>query len=128
MSRPFLDVSGILLDPDFCDTTLCVMRNQQTVSDGGIADDTSTRTPISGVVTTPDSDLVRLPEGGRAPQTIAVHTKFELTAMGGTTNADIVVWNGRQYTVVAVEDYSTYGAGFVTATCELISVSNTPSQ
>jgi hypothetical protein len=47
-----------------------------------------------------------------------------LTAGGpaGTTPADLVVWKGARYTVVNVDDYSHFGAGFVAATCDLIPV------
>ena len=34
---PTLDVTDVLFDPEFCDTSLIVTRNQQTVDDDGFA-------------------------------------------------------------------------------------------
>jgi len=117
---PLLDVSEILLDPDFVDSLVC-MRNTQTVDDNGIATDTPTTTPFYGVVTNNTGDLLmRLAEGSRITGSITVHSQFNLIAGNDGIDADIVTWNGRQYTVTNVGDWSRFGIGFTATNCELI--------
>ena len=117
---PFLDVTDVLLDPDFLDTTLSVTRNVQTVTDGGIAVDTPTTTGFFGVVTSLNgSVLQRVAEGAHIEDTITVHTPFKLIAGQAGYDSDVVNWQGLQWTVTNVNDYSTYGRGFVAATCTM---------
>ncbi len=117
---PFLDVTDVLLDPDFLDTTLSVTRNAQTVTDGGIAVDAPTTTGFYGVVTSLNgSVLQRVAEGAHIEDTITIHTPFKLIAGQAGYDADVVNWQGLQWTVTNVNDYSTYGRGFVAATCTM---------
>ncbi|MBV8159133.1 MAG: hypothetical protein JO278_15845 [Dyella sp.] len=117
---PLLDVSDILFDPDFADLTLTVTRNAQTVGNDGIAVDTPTTTPFVGVVTSSTGSVLhRVAEGARISDTILIHTRFKLIDGQAGYDADIVNWQGLQWTVTNVNDYSTYGRGFVAATCTL---------
>ena len=64
-------------------------------------------------------------QGGAGPGAQAgdevEHFGAQGRAEGGEgLDADIVTWNGRRYTVVTVDDYSRYGAGFTCATCRLL--------
>lgn len=119
---PFLDVSDVLLDPDFFDTLVCT-RNVQTVGDDGMATNTSTDTPFIGVVTSDSGDiLTRMETGSRVKGSILVCTKFRLVESAPGVDADIVTWDGSRYTVTTVNNYSRYGAGFVEAYCDLIPV------
>lgn len=120
---PNLDVSDVLLDPDFFDTLVCT-RNTQTVDDGGIATNSPVDTPFIGVVTSDSGDILeRLAEGSRAKGSILVHTKFRLTESSDGLDADIVTWDGNRYTVANVNNYSRYGRGFVAAYCDLMPLS-----
>lgn len=51
-----------------------------------------------------------------------VTTPTVLQIADGSTIADRLTWRGGDYTVTAVNDYSSYGAGFVIALCERIAV------
>lgn len=120
---PLLDVAEILLDPDFVDSLVCA-RMTQTVDDNGIAADTPTSVPFFGVVTNNIGDLLmRMAEGSRINGSITVHSQFNLVAGSDGIDADIVTWNGRQYTVTSVGDWSRFGIGFTAANCELIPLS-----
>lgn len=120
---PQLDVSGVLDNPMFQDQLSCT-RNTQTVGSDGRAVNTPTVTPFSGVVTSDTGDvLTRLAEGSYIKGSIVVHTRFVLVDGADGTDADVVKWQGRQYTVSSVNDYSTYGRGFVAATCEPLKLS-----
>ncbi|WCM21362.1 hypothetical protein NDK50_07915 [Paraburkholderia bryophila] len=120
---PLLDVAEILLDPDFVDSLVCA-RNIQTVGSNGLAVDAATSTPFYGVVTNNTGDLLmRLAEGSRISGSITVHSQFNLIAGAAGIDADIVTWNGRQYTVTNIGDWSRFGKGFTAANCELIPLS-----
>jgi galactose-6-phosphate isomerase len=120
---PLLDVAEILLDPDFVDSLVCA-RMSQVVGDDGIAVDTPTSVPFFGVVTNNTGDLLmRMAEGSRINGSITVHSQFNLVAGSDGIDADIVTWNGRQYTVTSVGDWSRFGIGFTAANCELIPLS-----
>jgi hypothetical protein len=119
---PFLDVSDVLLDPDFFDSLVCT-RNVQTIGDDGMATNTSTDTPFIGVVTSDSGDiLTRMETGSRVKGSILVCTKFRLVESAPGIDADIVTWDGSRYTVTTVNNYSRYCAGFVEAYCDLIPV------
>jgi hypothetical protein len=120
---PLLDVSEILLDPDFVDSLVC-LRNTQTVGDDGIAINAQSSTPFYGVVTNNTGDLLmRMAEGSRVNGSITVHSQFNLIAGADGIDADVVTWNGRRYTVTNVADWSRFGRGFTAANCELIPLS-----
>jgi hypothetical protein len=117
---PFLDVSDVLLDPLFMDMTLTVTRNAQTVGNDGIGVVTQTTTPFYGVVMSLNgSVLTRAAEGEHISDTITIHSQFKLIDGQSGYDADIVNWQGLQWTVTNVNDWSTYGRGFVQATCTL---------
>lgn len=116
-----LDVSEILLDPDFMDTGLLCLRSVQVVGDNGRATTADTTTRFAGVVTSDKGDILeRLAGGERKKGSITIHTIFKLTAGEGDTTADIVTWQGKRYTVSNVNDYKHFGRGFVCATCDLL--------
>lgn len=116
-----LDVSEILLDPDFMDTGLLCLRSVQVVGDNGRPTTTDTETRFAGVVTSDKGDILeRLAVAERKKGSITIHTIFRLTAGEGDTTADIVTWKGKRYTVSNVNDYKHFGRGFVCATCDLL--------
>ncbi len=114
---PLLDVSDILSDPDFADE-INITRTVVTVEHGRAKKDQTTISAV-GVVTSDKGDILdRLPDMRRVAGTILVHTPETLIASDGNRDADIIEWNGAQYTVTDVNDYSRYGAGFTCAKCE----------
>ncbi len=118
-----LDVTEVLLDPDFMDRSLSVKRSAQAVGADGLAVLSTLPTPISfaGVVTSNNGSLLtRIAEGERVADTIIIHSMFGLSDGQAGQTADIVTWQGKQWTVVSVNDYSHFGRGFVSAVCELI--------
>lgn len=117
---PLLDVTDVLLDPDFLDTSPVAQRNAQTVGDDGMAVNTTTEIPFAGVITSLNgSVLQRVAEGSHVTDTITIHTPFKLIAGQAGLDADVVVWSGLHWTVTNVNSYSQYGRGFVAATCTM---------
>lgn len=117
-----LDVTEVLLDPDFMDMGLVCKRSTQTVGDNGRATNAQSSTPFAGVVTSDKGDILeRIAGGERKKGSITIHTMFRLTAGDGEDIiADVVTWQGRDYTVAHVNDYSHFGSGFVAASCDLL--------
>ncbi|SAL25768.1 hypothetical protein [Caballeronia telluris] len=121
---PLLDVTDVLNDPMFQDTSLTCTRQAQTIDANGMASNAQAVTRFAGVVTNDTGDqLMRRADGSRIEGSITIHTRFGLIDGKIGFDADLVTWQGRQYTVVNVRDWSTYGRGFVAAQCELIPLS-----
>lgn len=121
---PLLDVTDVLLDPDFMSTGLVCKRSTQTVGNDGIATLTTTTTPFAAVITNADGDMLqRLSDGERIKGSITVHTPFRLNDGSAGVTADVITWQGRDYTVASVADYSHFGRGFIAAECDLIPLS-----
>lgn len=119
-----LDVTDIVLDPDFMDSGLICERLIQAMTSDGLAVNTPSFTSFPAVVTSDRGDmLVRLAAGERVEGSITLHTPFRLNDGQASQSADIVHWRGRRYTVTHVDDYSHFGRGFVSATCDLIPLS-----
>lgn len=124
---PLLDVTEVLLDPDFVDTTLVCHRQVQTVDEDNFPVNTAQDIPFSGVVTVDRSlQAQRMAAGQNINGAILIVTQFRLTQgmpASDTTpelDADIVTYRGRNYRVTFVDPYTAYGAGFVQAHCELL--------
>lgn len=116
---PFLDVSDLLSDPDLADQLTCT-RQVQTVGSNGMASNTQTNISFTGVVTSNEGNVLDvIAEGERIKGSITVHTTFGLRDGGSGNAPDIVTWNGKEYYVDTIKDYSRFGAGFVAADCQL---------
>ena len=117
---PTLDVSGVLLSPEFLDTNLWYRRNVQSVDADGIASNVATRQQFGGVVTVDRSLEARRMEAGQViAGAILVITQTRLISGKTELDADVVEYAGADYRVTFVDPYTRYGAGFVQAHCEL---------
>ncbi|HFD7736312.1 TPA: head-tail adaptor [Serratia marcescens] len=118
---PLLDVTEVLLDPDFCDTTLVCHRQIQSRDDDNFTTNTQQDIPFSGVVTVDRSlEARRMAAGQNINGAILIVTQFRLTQGQPGLDADVVTYRGREYRVTFVDPYTAYGAGFVQAHCELM--------
>ena len=124
---PLLDVSGVLLDLDFVDMSLICHRQVQTVDEDNFPTNTSQDIPFAGVVTVDRSlEAKRMAAGQNINGAILIVTPFRLPqgqapdADSTRLDADIVPYNRRDYRVTFVDPYTSYGAGFVQAHCELV--------
>ncbi|EON3347180.1 head-tail adaptor [Yersinia enterocolitica] len=118
---PNLDVTDVLFDPDFCDMSLRVKRNLQTVDADGFAINTVTEKGFAGVVTVDRSlESRRMMSGNVIGGAILIVTTERLTQGQTGRDADIVTYQNRDYRVSFVDPYTAYGAGFVQAHCELL--------
>ena len=118
---PLLDVTEVLLDPDFVDLTLVCDRQVQTVDEDNFPINTPQDIPFSGVVTVDRSlENRRMQAGQVISGAILIVTTERLTQGQTGRDADIVTYQNRDYRVTFVDPYTAYGAGFVQAHCELL--------
>ncbi len=120
----FLDVTEILSDPDFC-TTFDVVQTSQTIGGNGRPAYTSATTPcVVGVVIPGKGTLERQPDGSWLTGVMEIYTTFPLSEGGsgaGAAAADVVIWNGKNYTVKSTNPWP-FGQRFVVATVQLVGV------
>lgn len=115
---PLLDVSSVLLDPDFA-TRFTVRRRTQVISAKGRTTTTDTDTPnVVGVITVASpTDLERLPDDQRMGRNMLVVTKYRLRGPSKDNvdqfQPDLVLWTGDTFIVKDVQPYTEYGAGFM---------------
>lgn len=118
-----IDVSDLLLDPDFLDTVTLIRRS---IAVDGNGEGVLTETPSSVKMCVQGANtetLLRMPEGARLSDIVTVYYRGVLTAESAGGYADIIVWGGKRYQVKEVpEDFMNYGNGFTMANCLLESV------
>lgn len=115
-----LDVSDVLLDPDFMSIGLICTRIAVTVNGKGRPEKTETKHKFNAVVTTNDGDKMdRRADGTLIKGAINIHSRFILTQGDSESQADEVLWQGRVYIVLQVLPNTQYGRGFIKAICEL---------
>lgn len=111
-----LDVSDLLLDPDFTEV-FKVLRQREVVGTNGRSTATVSALPgIVGVITMASpNDLLRVPDEQHSDKNISVVTKFRLRGPSPGYQPDKIVWQGDTYIVHNVEPYTQFGSGFVQA-------------
>jgi galactose-6-phosphate isomerase len=127
MVRPYIDVSDAILDPALSGTDrFHVIRRQQVVGQNGRASTVNTYLRLLGVITpTGKNDLTRTAAFEIQAKTIDVVTRSRLFGPARDIAnqqymPDIIVWQGSHFIVTELEDYTTWGAGYVRAHCTSI--------
>lgn len=132
MIRPTLDVTEVLLSPEFADEFQVVRRIQGTTTNGepyiARTDIFKYRDGCIGVVTpSSENSLVRADAYEAQSNSVQVITKFRLQGAAKDGKAvpatqwlpDLIVWRDNHYIVRMTNDYSRFGAGFIVADCLL---------
>ncbi len=128
---PDLDVTDVILDPMFAET-LTVIRRQQSINALGRVTLTTTTispAPVGVVLAQADAALVRGPDQQTLPRLLQVHTTYRLRSTGvdvsgNTFQPDVIVWNGDQYVVNKIQDFSRFGVGFIQADCSSMALAD----
>lgn len=111
-----LDVSSILLDPDFVDSFDVIRRAQSFDLHGRSILSNQTFGKVFGVVTANSpSDLERREDYQNMTRSISVVCQFHLRGETTGFTPDIIVWRGSNYLVKHVDAYPQFGAGFFQA-------------
>lgn len=117
---PTLDVSDVLLDPDFMTSALTCTRIDVDVGGNGRSVKTEQSFQFSGVVTTNSGqNMDRREDGTLIKDAITIHTKTPLVAGNLNQQADEITWKGKTYYVVQVLDNLHYGNGFNKVICAI---------
>lgn len=121
---PGLDVSDVLLDPDFMSKDIDCKRTAVVPGNNGRPQTTITNSKFNGVVTSNDGfKLDRRPDGTVIKGAINIHTRFVLTEGDASHQADEITWQGREYIVSQTLPNTQYGRGFIKAICILKPIS-----
>ena len=125
---PSLSFEDVLSSPEFTDV-ITVTVNQGVIGAGGL-DVVTPSAPVTtwAIVVPGKSNLRRADDGSRVTAYIEVFTAYPLsqgykTDDASYRDADTILWHGRVYSVMVIEDYSAFGAGWIKAGCDLLPIS-----
>jgi hypothetical protein len=128
---PLVNISLAITSPMLADQ-FSVIRRTQTVGNNGRASFTSA-TPQNACGTVYPSnknDLERFPNLQVMGKALSVVTRFALrgeSEVAGTDYApDIVQWHGDNFVVVDLQDFSSWGNGFILAICQSMDLKDVP--
>lgn len=126
MGHALLDVTDVLDDPDFLDTTLVLVRRVVAQQQDGTARGAGGPIPFAGVVI-PDGgqELIQTPEGNQVRGDITVYTRTALTAGDANYDADVIHWSRAAYRVIATKPWL-YASGYTQAIAALTDLNPTP--
>jgi len=111
-----LDVSSILLDPEFVDSFNVIRRAQVMDAHGRAVITNQTFSNTIGVVTANSpSDLDRRDDYEGMTRSISVVCQFHLRGETTGYQPDIIFWRGDNYLVRHVDSYPQFGSGFFQA-------------
>lgn len=112
--KPTLDMSDVLVAPEFQDEITVKRRKQVTGENGRVQPETEVFTHVGAVVCSASAnDLERLDDNQRMGRNLSVISKFRLQGPSPGLMPDIVVWQGDSYVVKLVDPYQRYGSGFI---------------
>ena len=127
-----INVSAALTSPMLV-SGFTVNRRTQTIGNNGRAIAATTAIPnVYGTIyPSTKNDLERFPDLQVTGKCISVISRFALrseaeTVDGTEYSPDIIVWKGSNFLVKALEDWSSYGPGFVLAICTSINLVDPP--
>lgn len=119
-----LEISDVLLDPDFMSRGLICRRISVEVSNKGRSKTIETTHQFNAVVTSNEGEkLDRQPDGTVMKGAINIHTRFVLSTGDSDHQADEIKWQGCDYIVSQVLSNAHFGRGFVKAICILKPIS-----
>jgi hypothetical protein len=109
-----IGIPELLNDPDFCDPFHFVRRTENVDPTTGRSAFTSQTFCGYGSIQPLSGQALRMmPQLANSEGTIEIWSSTPLQTITSTLKADIVLWNGNQYTVTAIPgNWSNYGGGF----------------
>lgn len=107
-----VDVTELLTDPDFVNTFTVVRTNTGVDQHGRVVRTTTQIDAVGSVQPASGQALQLLPDLTMARGAIEIWTKFDFNVVTTPAEADQVIWQGRTYVAVQVDDYLNYGQGF----------------
>jgi hypothetical protein len=116
MPRPHADFSLVFSEPELADGFL-VLRRAEGTDEHGRANPTVVRTfETHGIiVSATPNDLARVPDQQHQQKTISISTQFRLQGPYPGVQPDVIRWHGDDYVVITLDDFTSFGEGFVNA-------------
>lgn len=118
-----IDVSDLLVDPDFVNTISLESRVPTVNSKGENTLAVTTATSVGSVQPISGAALKRLPEGLQVEKVSSFWYKGEIKIQGASVYPMVLIFNGRRYQIKQVFDWMNFGQGW----CEGICVAEEPS-
>lgn len=112
-----IDVSDILLDPDFIDNLTLVRRTTSVNSMGENVIAESSLATVGSVQPASTKQIQRLPEALRLADIRSFFIKAEIKADGSGQYPDIILFQGKRFQVQSVAPWLNYGAGWNEGIC-----------
>lgn len=112
-----IDVSELLLDPDFVDAMTVVTRTPIVNSKGENSTKDCPVISVGSVQPASGKTLFKLPEEFRVANVSSFWFKGEIIATAPGKYSSIVIFKGQRYQVQTVFDWTNWGAGWTEGTC-----------
>lgn len=112
-----IDVSELLIDPDFVDSMQVVTRTPNVTSQGENTLRESTVSSVGSVQPASGKTIFRLPEEFRVANVSSFWFKGDIIASEPGKYSSIIIFKGKRYQVQTVFDWMNYGAGWCEGTC-----------
>lgn len=113
-----IDVSELLLDPDFVNDLQLIHRTTTLNSFGkNVITELAPVDTVGSVQPANQKDIMRLPEAMRLKDVRGFWIKAEILTDGASQYPDIIVFAGKRFQVFAVEPWNNYGEGWNKGIC-----------
>ena len=113
----FIDVSDLLLDPDFVNPVTLVHRTQIVGNNGLGQIMEECEETVGSVQPASGKTLNRLPDALRIQNVYSFYIKAGIVADSSCDYPDIIQFKNKRYIVQQVSDYSNWGNGWAVGVC-----------
>lgn len=112
-----IDVSDVLLDPDFLDSLQLIHRTATVDNFGKTVLSEAAVSAVGSVQPANQKDIIRLPEAMRTRDVRGFWIKAPILADGASQYPDIIVYAGKRFQVISIEPWLNWGAGWNKGVC-----------
>jgi len=113
-----IDVSELLLDPDFVNDLQLIHRTAVVSSAGkNVITELTPIDTVGSIQPANQKDILRLPEAMRLKDVRAFWIKAEILTDGSSQYPDIIKFGTKRFQVFAVEPWNNYGEGWNKGIC-----------
>ncbi len=112
-----IDVSDLLLDPDFVNPLTLIHRAPVVNGFGENKLVETCEETVGSVQPASGKTIQRLPDALRVANVSSFWIKAGIVADSTCAYPDVISFNGKRYAVQTVNDWSNWGAGWVEGTC-----------
>lgn len=112
-----IDVSDLLLDPDFINQLSLIHRTAVVNAQGKTELAETIVNTVGSVQPAPAKDIQRLPDALRMSDVRKFWIKAEILSDGDSQYPDIILFQGKRFQVINIEPWLNYGAGWNAGLC-----------